>query len=680
MGKSKKSKGGYRSDPVAKTVKPPSDPELAALRESKILPIINDLKSADPKSRSTAASLISSIIQDTKCRKLLLREQIVYTVLTQTLTDAALESRAAGWGILQVLAQEEEADFCVHLFRQDVLTAIEFASKLIQDKITSKETPFAKLPKAEKGFISSIAASIVSLLTALAEASDEILEVICKNSAITNVLFTLITYTPQDEQDPIADIRGDAMACLMILSEDNADLAQKLTCTGSTACYEALVPLRNEVSGDGILACAILHNIYASLLGLKKVSPKTDVADDSDLVPTLTKAIAAYVPGENVANGSSWSSPSEYQQLALETLASIGTSLVSAMGGPQSSSRKDLGAAAGAEKQEDGGDADDDENMDEVLSDKEDEEGDDDDDDEDRDEDDDMDEDEIEADMDMVTGGDHGDENIDELPTLKALIQLALPELIRIATIQPSDDLALKMQAHALSALNNIAWSVSLFDLSDDSNAGIKRAWTPVSRALWQQIISPTLASDTADVDLATQITSLAWAVARVLHGETPLQPNEHRKFISLYQATKGAPARLDPEDPFQALGVKCIGVLGQLALHPCPTDLNREIGTFLVTVIAGLPDTPAADAVEAFNQVFDIYGNEEYPYDAEVFWKGGFLKHLDGVVSKAKAMAKSINKSAQPELRHRADEVVMNLTRFLAYKKKHKPVEVTLR
>ncbi|KAL7822984.1 hypothetical protein V8C26DRAFT_388252 [Trichoderma gracile] len=676
MGKSKKSKGGYRSDPVAKTVKPPSDPELAALRESKILPIINDLKSADPKSRSTAASLISSIIQDTKCRKLLLREQIVYTVLTQTLTDAALESRAAGWGILQVLAQEEEADFCVHLFRQDVLTAIEFAAKLIQDKITSKETPFAKLPKAEKGFISSIAASIVSLLTALAEASDEILEAICKNSTITNALFTLITYTPQDEQDPIADIRGDAMACLMILSEDNADLAQKLTCAGSTACYEALVPLRNDVNGDGILACAILHNIYASLLGLKKVSPRTDVADDSDLVPTLTKAIAAYVPGQSVANGSSWSSPSEYQQLALETLASIGTSLVSAMGGPQSSSRKDLGAAAGADKEEDGEDGDDDENMDEVLSDKEDE----DDGDRDNDDDDDMDEDEIEADMDMVTGGDHGDENIDELPTLKALIQLALPELIRIATIQPSDDLALKMQGHALSALNNIAWSVSLFDLSDDSNAGIKRAWTPVSCALWQQIISPTLASDTADVDLATQITSLAWAVARVLHGETPLQPNEHRKFISLYQATKGAPARLDPEDPFQALGVKCIGVLGQLALHPCPTDLNREIGTFLITVIAGLLDTPVADAVEAFNQVFDIYGNEEYPYDAEVFWKGGFLKHLDGVVSKAKAMAKSINKSAQSELRHRADEVVMNLTRFLAYKKKHKPVEVTLR
>jgi hypothetical protein len=132
MGKSRRARGhAARKDPIAKTVKPPSDPELAALRESKILPVINDLKSADPKSRSAAASAISNIIQDEKCRKLLLREQIVHTITTQTLTDAALESRAAGWGILRILAQEEEPDFCVHLYRVDILTAIEFAAKSV---------------------------------------------------------------------------------------------------------------------------------------------------------------------------------------------------------------------------------------------------------------------------------------------------------------------------------------------------------------------------------------------------------------------------------------------------------------------------------------------------------------------------------------------------------------------
>ena len=139
MGKSRRNRGGvaHRRDPLAKQVKPPSDPELAALRESKILPVISDLNKADPKARSAAATAIANLIQDTKCRKLLLREQVVRTVLTQTLTDAALESRAAGWGILQVLAQEEEADFCVHLFRQDILTAIEFAAKTVSPLVIS---------------------------------------------------------------------------------------------------------------------------------------------------------------------------------------------------------------------------------------------------------------------------------------------------------------------------------------------------------------------------------------------------------------------------------------------------------------------------------------------------------------------------------------------------------------
>lgn len=132
MGKSRRNRGKTaRKDPIAKPVKAPSDPELAALRESKILPVIRDLQSADPKSRSAAASAISNIIQDSRCRKLLLREQVVHTVLTQTLTDSALESRAAGWGILRLLAEAEEADFCIYLYRSDIITALEYASKLV---------------------------------------------------------------------------------------------------------------------------------------------------------------------------------------------------------------------------------------------------------------------------------------------------------------------------------------------------------------------------------------------------------------------------------------------------------------------------------------------------------------------------------------------------------------------
>lgn len=134
MGKSRRNRarGPQRSDPIQKPVKPPTDPELAALREKSILPVVRDLQSPEPGKRSAAAAAVANIIQDAKCRKLLLREQIVPIILTETLTDTSLEGRAAGWEILKLLAQEEEADFCVHLYRIDVLTAIEHAAKKVR--------------------------------------------------------------------------------------------------------------------------------------------------------------------------------------------------------------------------------------------------------------------------------------------------------------------------------------------------------------------------------------------------------------------------------------------------------------------------------------------------------------------------------------------------------------------
>lgn len=131
MGKASRNRTKHRADPTAKSVKPPTDPELAAIRESKILPVLQDLQSADQLKRSTAATAIANLVDDTKCRKLFLREQIVRTLLEQTLTDSSMETRIAGWGIMRNLALEEEADFCVHLFRQDILTAIEGAVKTV---------------------------------------------------------------------------------------------------------------------------------------------------------------------------------------------------------------------------------------------------------------------------------------------------------------------------------------------------------------------------------------------------------------------------------------------------------------------------------------------------------------------------------------------------------------------
>ncbi|KAG5927518.1 hypothetical protein E4U42_002161 [Claviceps africana] len=736
MAKSRRNRGGasQRRDPISKPVKPPSDPELAALREAKILPVIQNLRKADPKSRSSAATAITNLIQDTRCRKLLLREHIVHTVLTQTLTDAAWESRAAGWGILQVLAQEEEPDFCVHLFRSDILTAMAYAARTVGEKLVSREPEFARLPRGERVLVASITASLVALLTALAEAGDEILEAISSNATVTDLLFLLIIHGGRgqtcggggggghEDAGNIASLCGDALACLMILSEDNGDLAAKLVTNAE--CYQALLALKDQVSGDGVLACATLHNVFAALETLKAGPPVLEAAhhDDSLLIPTLAKTIAAVEEvgdAAAAANGTEggWSNPIEQQQLALETLASIGTALISArsqVSGPATAAankkRLRRGAAQAKADDEDTGMEDEAEaeaemdEMDEAEDEMDDakeagghgdddkdgpEEKDDDDDDDDQGSsssgpEDEMDQDEMEADMDMVTGADDAgqDAPMDDMPVLKALIQLAIPHLLRIASLQPTNDDALRLQGHALSALNNTAWSVSLVDVSDPQSAAIQQAWLPVARTLWQHVITPILASDTADVHLATQVTGLAWALARTLAGQ-PTTPDttdhhhhhhHHRKFISLYHATRTMTDPQPSQDPFQRLGVKCIGVLGQLALHPCPAPLNREIASFLLALLAALPDTPPADAVEALNQLLDIYANEDFPYDAPVFWADDFLPRFEALVPSAKAMAKAVDKKTQPELRTRAEEAVLNLRRFVAYKKRHRP------
>ncbi|KAF7535883.1 hypothetical protein G7054_g4987 [Neopestalotiopsis clavispora] len=660
MGKSRnnRNKGGQRSDPLAKPIKPPTDPELAALREKSILPVLKDLQSSDPKSRTLAANAVANIIQDTKCRKLLLREQVVHIILTETLTDASIESRAAGWEILKLLTQEEEADFCIHLFRVDVLTAVEFAAKQVTESLKAPGGAFAKRSKAEQTIFFNIAEALAAIVSSLAEAQDDILEIIIRNEAIIGFLFNLVT------NDLVVEgARHSSLSCLMTLTEDNRQFVENIL--GDSNIFKHLMTLKAGNGLTAVSACGVLHNVF-SAMEWDDSNPGRDNSCDASLIPTLANALeAAPTQGTNAG-----SSPVEILQLALEILASIGTALQETLErgnkGKKGKGRARAGGPKGPGDEDMVMDADDDE--DDNTSEKEPEEDDDDDDE--------MDADAMEADMDMVTGADdYPDEaaGLDDLPTLKQLIQKAIPQIVKVSNSSIGDqEASLLVRTHAFNALNNIAWTVSCLDFSGDNNTAVLAAWTPAAQLIWRESIARVLSSDTSDVSLATVVTSVAWAVARALHDKTPLGGDEPNKFMSLYHASLNLP--VDAEDPFQGLGVKCIGVLGQLAMDPAPMQLNREIGVFLVTVISKLPETPAADTVEALNQLFDIYGDENLACDKEVFWKDNFLKYLEEAMPKVRTMAKKVDKRSSTELRVRADEVSMNLFRFIQYKQKHKP------
>ncbi|KLU81896.1 hypothetical protein MAPG_00977 [Magnaporthiopsis poae ATCC 64411] len=663
MGKSRRNRERpHRSDPVAKPKGPPADPELAKLREAKILPVLKDLKSADPKLRTTAAGAIANIIQDQKCRKLLLREQVVHTVLTETLTDSSLESRAAGWEVLKVIALEEESDFCVHLYRVDVLTAIEHACNTTTDALTCSSPEFAKLSKAQQGFVWNIAGAVVSLLGNLGEAQDEILQAITANKKINQFLFNLVSHAATP-----AEVLTGGLTAMLILSEDNRPFCEEILNDQATSCYKKLMKLSESGGLKAALSCGVLHNLITSL-EWHDHSRGLDSACDAILIPALSQELAS---ASLEADGAQW----DVLQVAIEVLASIATSLQTTLE-KGNKVEAEWNGFDDSEDHEMEGVVEEDDRMDEDGVEKEEDgdgEGGDDQDEGDEVE---MDEDELLADMAKVTGVDHepeGPATLEDLPTLSALVDKAVPSLIRLASSSPKCEEASAIRAVALSALNNLAWTISCVEFANNENEAIFRLWLPVGCAIWDKVVASIISNDTADVDLAALVTSLAWAVSRSLGGNTPLKGDEHRKFISLYKASQGMskPDKEGQEDPFQGLGVKCVGVLGHLAREPRPLATNRDIGIFLITIVTSASEAPAADVVEALDQLFDIYGDETLACEG-VFRKDKFLEHLEGAVPKIKAMVKSIDKRAQPELRLRAEEAATNLSRFITYKRKH--------
>ncbi len=439
------------------------------------------------------------------------------------------------------------------------------------------------------------------------------------------------------------------------------------------AWLRKLIEIKESEGANAVAACGVLHNVFVSMQWFDHNTPMEGISD-AMLIPTLVQFMQqppSQVTGSGINGHAKYSSPDQVLQLALEITASIATSLQEAL---EHGSRheKEFEGFGDDKHEHDDDEMDADVDEEDVGEDEGDGE---------------MNDDEIDADMELVTGNDSDDEKtpIEEI-TLDQLVRVATPKILSLAS--PTPDGNNPIQNSALSALNNIAWTMSNIDFSSAHLVNLHRFWEQLSQNIWDQIVSPVLASNTADIELASSITSLAWAVSRSVKGQIKLQPEEQRKFMALYQASKGLnnsdiqtngpPKKAeDAPDVFQGLGVKCIGVLGSLAMSPAPIELNREIGVFLLTALTALPETPAAEMVEALNQLLDIYADKEFAYDEPVFWGDNFYKHLEDVQPKAKKIAKGVDKRFFAELRSRADEAVLNLGRFLVYKRKEKSGKV---
>ncbi|KAH9816273.1 armadillo-type protein [Melampsora americana] len=114
-----------------------------------------------------------------------------------------------------------------------------------------------------------------------------------------------------------------------------------------------------------------------------------------------------------------------------------------------------------------------------------------------------------------------------------------------------------------------------------------------------------------------------------------------------------------------QARLISTLSVFGSIT--SIRIEQNQLIGNKLIQIL-NESNEPLL-IIHSLDGIFDLYGDEEKPYDSEVFRKLKYLKSLIGSVPKIKQLVKKIDKRKDPKLRKLIEDGLTNLLGFIEYR-----------
>ncbi|CCH46134.1 HEAT repeat-containing protein 3 [Wickerhamomyces ciferrii] len=189
MGKLKKKSRSsrHRVNPVANRKKG-AEQQDAALRETKILPIIAKLKSVIPNDKSMALGTITIMCEDPKYKSLLLKEKLLQLIMEQCLVDDNSEIIVESFGLLRNLVIEEGYDVATYLWRQNIWVTLENNLNKAQISFQALKNDPKKVQKNESRLLFDYIENLISLIVGLGNGSDDLFE------QITNKLDSLVIF------------------------------------------------------------------------------------------------------------------------------------------------------------------------------------------------------------------------------------------------------------------------------------------------------------------------------------------------------------------------------------------------------------------------------------------------------------------------------------------------------
>lgn len=605
------------------------------IRQSKVGPLLEKLKSTVPDEKSLALGTITLLCEDAGMRALFLKERLIPT-LVETLSDPSEDIGVESYGLLRNIGIEEGYDVMVYCWRLGIWDAIERSLQSIEERFNNLEQSSVSeqnnnnsSAKSDLQILFEYTENVLSLIIVIAEADDKLFDsVFQKIDRLLNVVVKLIMWNVANRRIStrlfnyllefvyefcagsdlfINKLRENSDFKLEILHqnlflESNVNNLGKIYAVGITFHVEEEVTLPERRQE---LGCVILNIAFDSIVNIDLKSlnnnPSLAKGDNIDKIlndSTSTKEILAQVNGNN-DNKRETDTCIQSLSVALDIIATIWEYL----------------------------------SHNEKTSETE-------------------------------------EETLVNLSnsTLSLIQNKAGPILIELFKCVQQYNLS-ELLDKVIITLNNLCWLLLCNDhvpVGYYDNAA--RIWTLMCEC----------AEKVDDIVIQKDIINALWATSKLL-GETVSQFVSPLMFESLLSKSKDyVSGYVEQGSADQAIleFVLCsVGFLGNLS-PTLGTPAVAQISDFLITLVDQFSFKETADplavevCIDSLNCIYDMFADQFYDYDYEVYVKSNYNARLEKIIPHFKRLMKRVDKHKNPLLRSKADETWLNLTRFVAYKR----------
>lgn len=624
-------------------------------RQSKILPLINKLKSTLPNEKSMGLGAITILSEDARMRKLLLKEKVIITVMENCLNDANDEVVVEAFGLLRNLGIEEGYEVTKFYWRSNIWTSIENALEKIQTSFkylsekeqlpTNDDNKKKKEDKTKLQLLYDFTENVLSLIVVLASGSEDMFDKIFnKIDPILKLVVDILNWNIPVLKTS-TKLFNALLDFLFEFSSESIEFIQKLS-EVDTFNIENL--LKSSVffdeSNNNLAKIYIEGLKFHYYEGLNKIEDKNDICNSilNSIFSIITRIDLQEIKLQ-LFNDDNANNPIQKQAPQPESNL-----------GDDHDERKDINEQISGDSPE----------KTKAKADLQ----------------------ALEVSIDLTTSIweylSINEINIQEPIELSdsltnTILKVAFPSFIELVKLDQSNQGVFQLTNKVLITLNNVCW---LFL----SSSQLPVEWYEHSINLWQLAIE-LLNKD--NLYYQKNCLTILWAITKTI-GEQATERIDDNLIQGLIKKSNELVQSLEKSQELEQeqnendfitkyeFILSSVGFLGSLASIINNIQMTGIISQFLINStqyfiqenynhgISKAIEIP----IESLNLIFDIFG-DAYDYDYEIFVKGNYAEILSNLENPVKDFYKKIDKNKNPELKIKGEEVWNNLGRFVQYK-----------